>query len=142
MKTDQLEAKRFALMLRSGMFAESHIPKDEIPELRDHIRTRKDLIDGRTVENRVRSVLKRTANAYESELFGPNGREFLAELSLSTTDRTTIEAHFSVINEYNKQIKAIKNEIGRHVLESDNSRLQLSLQKWVKLISLILITLW
>ncbi len=118
-KTDRLDAKRLAHMLRSGMLAESYVPTDEIRELRDLVRTRKGLVDERTAEkNRVRAVLKRTDNAYDSELFGPNGREFLAELSLSTTDRTIIEAHLSVIDEYNAQIASLEDEIERHVLES------------------------
>jgi len=118
-KTDRLDAKRLALMLRSGMLAESYVPTDEIRELRDLVRTHKGLVDERTAEkNRVRAVLKRTDNAYENELFGPNGREFLAELSLSTADRTIIEAHLSVIDEYDTQIEALEDEIERHVLES------------------------
>ena len=118
-KTDRLDAKRLAHMLRSGMLAESYVPTDEIRELRDLVRTRKGLVDERTAEkNRVRAVLKRTDNAYDSELFGPNGREFLAELSLSTADRTIIEAHLSVIDEYDAQIASLEDEIERHVLES------------------------
>ena len=55
--------------------------------LRDLVRTRKSLVEERTAEkNRVRAVLKRTDNAYDSELFGPTGREFLAELSFSDAD--------------------------------------------------------
>ena len=76
-KTDRLDAKRLAHMLHAGMLAEGHVPADEIRELRDLVRTRKGLVEKRTAEkNRLRAVLKRTDNAYDSELFGPNGREF------------------------------------------------------------------
>ena len=44
-------------------------------------------------------------------MFGPNGREFLTELSLSTADRTIIEAHLSVIDEYDTQIESLEDEI-------------------------------
>lgn len=50
-------------------------------------------------ENRVRAVLKRTDNAYDSELFGPDEREFFSELSPSDADRTIVETHLSVIDE-------------------------------------------
>jgi transposase len=127
-KTDRLDAKRLAHMLHSGMLAESYVPSDEIRELRDLVRTRKGLVDERTAEkNRVRAVLKRTDNAYDSELFGPNGREFLDDLSLSTADRTIIEAHLSVIDEYDEQIDALEEEIERHVLESAASQRLLSI---------------
>ena len=118
-KTDRVDAKRLALMLRADMLAESYVPSDEIRELRDLVRTRKALIEERTAEkNRVRAVLARTDNTYESELFGPNGREFLAELSLSEVDRTIVEAHLSVIDEYDSQIEIFDKKISQRVIES------------------------
>ena len=118
-KTDRVDAKRLALMLRADLLAESYVPPDEIRELRDLVRTRKSLVEERTAEkNRVRAVLTRTNNTYDSELFGPTGREFLAELSLSDTDRTIIEAHLSVIDEYDQQIERLEEKIERRVLES------------------------
>jgi transposase len=118
-KTDRVDAKRLALMLRADMLAESYVPPDEIRELRDLVRTRKSLVESRTAEkNRVRAVLTRTNNTYDSELFGPTGREFLAELSLSEIDRTIVEAHLSIIDEYDKQIERLEEQIERRVLES------------------------
>lgn len=66
----------------------------------------------------MRAVLARTDNTYESELFGPNGREFLAELSLSDADRTIVEAHLSVINEYDEQIEVLEKKISQRIVES------------------------
>lgn len=127
-KTDRLDAKRLAHLLRSGMLAESYVPEDEIRELRDLVRTRKALIEERTAEkNRVRAVLKRTNNTYDSELFGPTGREFLTELSLSTADRTIIEAHLGVIDELSAQIEELEKLIEQHVLESPAAQLLLTI---------------
>jgi len=127
-KTDRIDAKRLAHMLRADMLAESYVPSDEIRELRDLVRTRKSLVEERTAEkNRVRAVLKRTDNAYDSELFGPTGREFLAELSLSTADRTIVEAHLSVIDEYNAQIDRLEDLIEQKVLESPAAQRLLSI---------------
>jgi transposase len=127
-KTDRIDAKRLAHMLRADMLAESYVPSDEIRELRDLVRTRKSLVEERTAEkNRVRAVLKRTDNAYDSELFGPTGREFLEELSLSTADRTIVEAHLSVIDEYNAQIDRLEDLIEQKVLESPAAQRLLSI---------------
>jgi transposase len=108
-----------AQMLRADMLAESYVPPDEIRTLRDLVRTRKSLVEARTAEkNRVRAVLTRTDNTYNSELFGPTGREFLTELSLSDADRTILEAHLSVIDTYDEQIERLEEKIERKVLES------------------------
>ncbi|EMA46680.1 putative transposase [Halococcus saccharolyticus DSM 5350] len=73
-KTDRIDAKCLAHMLRVDMLAESYVPSDEIRTLRDLVRTRKSLVEERTAEkNRVRAVIKRTDNAYGSELFGQRG---------------------------------------------------------------------
>ena len=99
------------------MLAESYVPPDGIRVLRDLVRTRKSLVEERTADkNRVRAVLTRTNNTYDSELFGPTGQEFLAELSLSDPDRVILEAHLSVIDAYNEQIEKIEKEIKRNAL--------------------------
>jgi Transposase and inactivated derivatives len=127
-KTDRLDAKRLAHLLHAGMVAESYVPKDEIRELRDLVRTRKSLVEERTAEkNRIRAVLKRTNNTYDSELFGPTGREFLAELSLSNPDRTIIEVHLAVIDELNEQIEMLEEKIEQRVLESPAAQLLLTI---------------
>jgi transposase len=65
-KTDRLDAKRLAHLLRTGWVAESYVPEDEIRELRDLVRARKSLVEERTAEkNRIRAVLKRTNNIYD-----------------------------------------------------------------------------
>jgi len=127
-KTDRLDAKRLAHLLRTGMLAESYVPEDEIRELRDLVRARKSLVEERTAEkNRVRAVLKRTNNTYDSELFGPTGREFLAELSLSKPDRTIVEAHLAVIDEIDEQIDMLEEKIERRVIESEAAQLLLTI---------------
>ena len=127
-KTDRVDAKRLAHMLRADMLAESYVPPDEIRTLRDLVRTRKSLVEERTAEkNRVRAVLSRTDNTYDSELFGPTGREFLAELSLSDADRTILEAHLSVIEEYDRQVGRLEDEIEREVVESPATQRLLSI---------------
>ncbi|MDQ2072353.1 transposase [Haloarcula sp. H-GB4] len=47
-KTDRVDAKKLAHMLRADMLAESYVPPDEIRTLRDLVRTRKSLVEKRT----------------------------------------------------------------------------------------------
>jgi len=72
-------------MLRVDMLAESYVPPGEIRELRDLVRTRKSLIEERTAEkSRVRAVLARTNNTYDSGLSGPTGRSSSQNSRLAT----------------------------------------------------------
>jgi transposase len=127
-KTDRIDAKRLAHMLRADMLAESYVPGEDIRTLRDLVRTRKALVEERTAEkNRVRVVLKRTENAYDSALFGPTGREYLSELSLSEIDRLIVKAYLAVIEEYDAQIERLEAEIEAELLESEPAQLLLSI---------------
>lgn len=44
-KTDRLDAKRLAHLLRAGILTESYVPEEKIRELRDLLRTRKARIE-------------------------------------------------------------------------------------------------
>ncbi|MFP8890529.1 IS110 family transposase [Natrialbaceae archaeon A-CW2] len=90
-KTDRVDAKMLAHLLRTNLVAESYDPPKGVRERGHIVRARKALIkDGTREKYRVRAVLKRTANHYSGELFGPTGREFLAELTLPEVDRAVL----------------------------------------------------
>ena len=111
-KTDRVDAKMLAHLLRANLVAESYVPPKDVRERRDLVRARKALVEDRTREkNRVQAVLKRTGNQYSRELFGPTGREFLAELTLSEVDRAVLEAHLAVIDTLNEQITKLDKRI-------------------------------
>ncbi|WP_227015032.1 IS110 family transposase [Natronorubrum aibiense] len=97
-KTDRVDSKVLAHLLRANLVAESYVPPKDVRERRDLVRACKALVEDRTREkNRVRAVLKRTGNQYSRELFGPTGREFRAELTLSEVDRAVLDAHLAVL---------------------------------------------
>ena len=51
-KTDRIDAKRLAHMLRADMLVESYVPGEDIRMLRDLVRTRKALVEERTAEKK------------------------------------------------------------------------------------------
>lgn len=66
----------------------------------------------------MRGIFTHTNNIYDSELFGPTGREFLSELSLSDADQTIIEPYLSVIDAYTEHIERVEKKIERKILGS------------------------
>jgi len=113
-KNDRLDAKRLAVLLRVDALATSYIPPDEFREARKLVRRRKALVDDRTAaKNRVRAALADRGITYDGELFGQEGREFLAdeELPLSVADRHIIEADLNVIETLDQQIDRLREEI-------------------------------
>lgn len=111
-KNDRLDAKLLAHLLRTDLLAESYVPPKEIRQQRDLVRTRKALVEDRTREkNRVRAVLARTGNDYDSELFGPTGQTYLKNLQLGEVDQTVLEAYLEVIDSLTTQITLLDEEI-------------------------------
>jgi transposase len=78
-KSDRLDAKRLAVLLRVDALATSYIPPDEFREARKLVRRRKALVEDRTAaKNRVQSTLADRGVSYDGDLFSQDGREFLA----------------------------------------------------------------
>jgi transposase len=123
-KTDKVDARMLAHLLRADLLAESYVPPRNLREQRDLVRTRKTLVEDRTrMKARVRAVLKRTGNQYRSELFGPTGREFLKNLSWAATDRAIVESYLDVIDAYDDQISSLDTEIDQIARESPEATL-------------------
>lgn len=113
-KSDRLDAKRLAVLLRVGALPTSYIPPDEFREARKLVRRRKALVDDRTAaKNRIRAALADRGVTYDGDLFGQEGREFLAdeELPLSPADRHIITADLAVIETLDDQIERLQREL-------------------------------
>jgi transposase len=80
-KTDALDAKGLAILLRNGTLPEVWIPPRDLRDQREILRTRMALRDHRTMlKHRIHSALERYGIFHTgiSDLFGKAGREFLA----------------------------------------------------------------
>lgn len=128
-KTDKLDAKMLAKLLRADLVAESYIPPDEIRRRRNLVRDRKRLIDDRTrYKNRVRSVLKASGNAMSSSPFSDTGRERLESLELDPTDRRRIESSLRMIDELTEEIDAYDREIQKIAREDEQAQLLMTIR--------------
>jgi transposase len=83
-KTDAVDAKTLAHLLRCALLPEAYIAPPELRDLRELLRHRATLTRMRTaVKNRVHALLARQGIRQEhSDLFGKGGHEFLASLAL------------------------------------------------------------
>ena len=82
-KTDAVDAKTLAHLLRAGFLPEAYVAPRELRDLRELLRHRAVLTRMRTaVKNRVHALLARQGIQPEpTDLFGQAGREFLAASS-------------------------------------------------------------
>jgi transposase len=90
-KTDTVDARTLADLLRAKMIPEAYIPDKEIRDLRDLVRRRYRFVDVRTMfKNRIRAELaKRWINFsddYQGKLFTEQGRKYLHSLHIDAID--------------------------------------------------------
>jgi transposase len=112
-KTDAVDAKTLAHLLRCGLLPEAYIAPPELRDLRELLRHRAVLTRMRTaVKNRVHALLARHGiREQHSDLFGNSGREFLAGLELPEGPRRRLESLLSLIADFDREITATTREI-------------------------------
>ena len=120
-KTDAIDAKTLAHLLRTGFLPEAYVAPRELRDLRELLRHRATLTRMRSaVKNRVHAILAKHGIANEhSDLFGKGGREFLAVLELRDAPRRRLDSLMSLICDFDRKIETTTREIEEQAKADD-----------------------
>jgi transposase len=128
-KSDKLDARILADLLRADLVYESYVPPKEFREKRSLVRHKVALVRSQTmIENRIHSLLDK----YEyrtglSKIFGKSGIQWLKGLRVSPIDKVIMDTSISPIENLSAQIDVVSQEISRYAWESDDVRILLSM---------------
>jgi transposase len=124
-KTDKLDARILADLLRANLLSPSYIPPPEIRAQRSIIRERARLSRLRTIiKNRIHTLLDK--HAYKSpytDLFGKHGLEWLRKLDLPPTDRTLLEVNLEQVASLNQSIARLTELIAASAITNPEVKL-------------------
>jgi transposase len=112
-KTDAVDARTLAHLLRTDLLPEAYVAPRELRDLRDLLRHRVALTRMRSaLKQRVGAILAKhgIARPY-SNLFGPGGMSFLAELELREGPRRRLDSLLSLIADFDREIDQTSREI-------------------------------
>ena len=128
-KTDKVDARILAHLLRADLVAESYVPQGSIREMRALVRHRLSLVKMRTmIKNKVHAVIDKYGYRCEfSDMFGKSGMTWLASLEVNELDRLFLENHLSLIESINLQVRKVDEAIKCKACEDEDVRLLLSL---------------
>jgi transposase len=128
-KTDTLDARTLAHLLRSDLVAECYIAPREIREDRSILRLRTNLVQDRTrVMNRVRSLLdKYDVICDYDNIFGVKGRRWLKSLKLSDNDQILLHEYLMQIEFLNAEIKNIESKITCEASKNESVKILMSM---------------
>ena len=118
-KTDRLDARLIARMLRSGLLDEVWTPDERTRTLRRLTNRRERLVRARTrAKNEAHGVLARTLceRPPVTDAFGKAGRLWLARLELTSDERLTLDGCLRQVDFLEIEIAALDREIARQAL--------------------------
>lgn len=124
-KTDAVDARTLAHLLRTGLLPEAYIAPPELRDLRDLLRHRATLVHLRTsIKNRVHALLARQGILPEyTDLFGTAGREFLASLELPDGPRRRLDSLLTLIGDFDREITTTTGEIDQRAKADERVKL-------------------
>jgi transposase len=128
-KSDKLDARILADLLRAGLIYESYVPIREFREKRSLVRHRIVLSRTRTkLANRIHSVLDKYDYKTElTDVFGKSGIMWLRTLQVSPIDRMILDTSLESIQAINRQIEIVSREITRYAWDNEDVRILLSM---------------
>jgi transposase len=128
-KTDKVDAKILAHLLRADLVAESYVPPKQIREIRALMRHRLSLLKIRTmIKNKVHALTDKYGYRCEfSDMFGVSGLKWLKTLELDKLDLLILENHLVHIESINLQMDKVDVAIKERACEDEDVRLLMSL---------------
>ena len=110
-KTDKVDARVLAQLLRMDYLPESYVPGEDMRNLRTIVRHRASLVRLRTsIKNKVHALL--TIEGVQppkvSDLFGRKGMKFLKEVELQESRRTALDDYLEVLGILGKKINEVE----------------------------------
>lgn len=128
-KTDKIDSRTLAKLLRADFLPRSYIPSREIRENRELLRLRVQLGRDRTVtKNRIHALLGKNGIKHEfSDLFGGEGKRFLKELNLPNSQRITLDVLLRQLNSTNKEMELVQKQIARIAKEDEDIKILMTI---------------
>lgn len=110
-KTDKIDAKILADLLRADLIPEAYVPTQEAREAKNILRQRMFFVKVRTmVKNRIQSILDRhpeISNQWAgTDLFGKQGRLWLNPITLPDPDNRLLQEQIKFFDPLSERIKA------------------------------------
>lgn len=121
-KTDKLDARILAHLLRADLIPRCYVPSKEIRDVRGLVKHRAKLSKTRTeIKNRVHALLdKHRLKASCGDLFSKEGLEWMKGLELSSIDDAVLKSDLGILKAFDEEIGYIESKIASVALKDPN----------------------
>jgi len=127
-KTDRVDAKQLARLVRLDSVPESYVPTEQIRECRALVRGRETLVQSRTeYANKVHALLSDHGVTRNVKPLSASGRESLRELSLPETAQALLASHLTIIETLTDEITQLDERIEQRAGSLSETQLLVSI---------------
>jgi len=128
-KTDRVDAKTLARLLRADMLATCYVPDEEQRSRRELLRHRLQLVKTQTeAKNRIHSLLdKHGLRVPYPTPFSKKNIEWLKEQSLGLIDDAILRSDLSLLEALNEQVEFLEEKIAALAVEDQQVRLLMTM---------------
>jgi len=128
-KTDKVDAKMLARLLRADMLFTCYVPGEEIRNRREFLRHRLNLVKMRTqVKNRIHSILdKHGLRVPYPTKFSKKSITWLREQDLGFMDEAIVDGQLALLETLDEQIRVIEDKIAAIAVEDPQVRLLMTM---------------
>jgi transposase len=124
-KTDKIDARLLADLLRADLVSRSYVPPVDIRMQRALLRERISLVESRTIiKNQIHALLdKYEFTSSYTDLFGKKGLEWLKNLNLPGIDQTILNVNLQRLEELEAHIEAYTSQIANEAVKKPEVKL-------------------
>jgi len=122
-KTDKVDARVLAQLIRINFLPEAYLPNKEIRALRELVRDRSKLITIRSlIKNQIHTLLTHRGILYECDLFSKEGKEFLSKLNIDA-----VNSRLAILEELEEHIDEVSIKIQAAVRDNPEANLLMTM---------------
>jgi len=128
-KTDKIDSKVLAYMLKADMLPRAYVPSRDTMENKLLLRSRISLVRIRTqIKNKIHAIVDRNRGSYLSlenmtDIFTKTGIKILRDTKICPTDHRILNGYLDLIDEIDKKIKDIESQIDKKSIEDKDIEL-------------------
>jgi transposase len=118
-KTDKIDSKVLAYMLKADMLPAAYVPSRDTMENKLLLRSRISLVRIRTqIKNKIHAIVDRNTDSYfglenMADIFTKTGIKILRDTKICPTDYRILISYLDLVDEINKKIKDIESQIDK-----------------------------
>lgn len=127
-KTDKVDAKILARLLRADMLFTCYVPGEEIRNRREFLRHRLNLVKMRTmVKNRIHSLLDKHTLKSPYNPWTKKWVAWLREQDLGFMDNAIIKGQLAILETFNEQIRVMEDKIAAVAVDDPQVKLLMTM---------------